>query len=130
MDIFQWILQNSFFKNIFYGTPSGKRFWYLENWTFNLLILITHDVLKIYRIIQYSKDIFKCNMVKNNFFFSNQFNFIHYTEIIFWVKHNKVALVQNIIFCFLNSMIQKQKHTWVVKNFLINIFYLYSIEKV
>ena len=28
--------------------------------------LVTHhDILKIYRIIQYSKNIFKCNMVKN-----------------------------------------------------------------
>ena len=30
--------------------------------------LVTHsDILKIYRIIQYSKNIFKCNMVKNIF---------------------------------------------------------------
>ena len=30
--------------------------------------LVTHsDILKIYRIIQYSKGIFKCNMVKNIF---------------------------------------------------------------
>ena len=30
--------------------------------------LVTHnDIPKIYRIFQYSKDIFKCNMVKNIF---------------------------------------------------------------
>ena len=29
--------------------------------------LVTHDILKIYEIIQYSKNIFKCNMVKNSF---------------------------------------------------------------
>ena len=33
-----------------------------------LLVHITHnDILKIYRIIQYSKNIFKYNMVKNIF---------------------------------------------------------------
>ena len=67
--------------------------------------LVTHNhILKIYRIIQYSKNVFKCNMVKNilkiykkitfllkkvislELIKSNQFDYIHYTEIIFLSK--------------------------------------------
>ena len=49
-------------------------------------------------------------------------------KILFCVKHNKAALVQNMFFCFLNSMTQKQKHAWVVKNFWIK-FLLVQYKK-
>ena len=72
-------------------------------------LLATHyNILKIYGIIQYSTNIFKCNLVKIIFEIykkitfllkkiisvlwikSSQFDFIHYIEIIiFWVKHNE-----------------------------------------
>ena len=51
-------------------------------------------------------------------------------KLFFWVKHNEASLVQNMFFCFLNSITWKQKPAWVVKNFLINSVHLYSIEKV
>ena len=39
--------------------------------------LVTHnDILKIYRIIQYSKNIFKCNMIKNIFKICKKITFL------------------------------------------------------
>ena len=75
----------------------------LEFTTWKYKGLVTHnDILKICRITQYSKNIFKYAVVKNIFkilkrlhFYSksnfciiksNQFDFIHYTEIIFLNK--------------------------------------------
>ena len=56
-----WIFFSEFckiFKNTFLQ-DSSYCFWYLEKLTFKLLILVTHNnILKICRIIQYSKNIF------------------------------------------------------------------------
>ena len=83
--------------------------------------LVTHnDILKIYRNIQYSKNIYKCNMVKNvltyikrsHFYSKNNFCIMNKIKLVwfyslyrsFWVKHNKASLVQNMLFYFLNSI--------------------------
>ena len=48
--------------------------------------LVTHnDILKIYRIIQYSKNIFKCNIVKNIFKIYKKIKFL--LQKIICVKH-------------------------------------------
>ena len=49
--------------------------------------------------------------------------------LFFWVKHDKASLVQNMFFCFLNSMTQNQKQAWVVNNFLINSVHVHSIGR-
>ena len=75
-----------------------------------------NDILKIYRIIQYFRNICKCNMVKKFFrmykmftfllkkIVSAKFDFIHYAKIIFLSKTQSRLTCANMVFYFLNSM--------------------------
>ena len=69
-----------------------------------------NDILKIYRIIQYFRNICKCNMVKKFFrmykMFTSfcKFDFIHYAKIIFLSKTQSRLTCANMVFYFLNSM--------------------------
>ena len=62
--------------------------------------LVTHNhILKIYRIIQYSGNIIKCNMVKNIFEIC-----IKITFLLTIKPHNEASLAQDMLLCFVNSM--------------------------